>query len=136
MKFDRYILIGILCLLPYVCVGAFLTAPSLVNVFSWVFLSLAVTAADVVCFDMLLANRRKNWCLLLPFTVLFLYAQIVFRWNVLIPFFVTGQFALGIYTTTERAETLGKLKAAKPLLVAGVVGVLLTCVVILTGVGA
>lgn len=136
MKFDRYTIVGLLCALPYLIFGVVLTESDAVSILSYLILTAALTGVEVTCFDMILSSRRRNWLWRVPFSVLFFFVQFVLEWNVMIPFYVMGQFALGVATTKDRFERMPKSKAAKPMLLsAGASAVYLT-VALITGVKA
>jgi len=136
VKFDRYTIVGLLCALPYLIFGVVLTSSEAVSMLSFTVLMLALTGVEVTCYDMLLSSRRKNWLWRVPFSTLFFLVQFVLGWNVMIPFYVMGQFAVGVATTKDRFEHMPKGKAAKPLLVAAAVSAVFLTVALITGVKA
>ena len=136
MKFDRYTVLALICALPYLVFGVVLTDSGAVSIVSFLLLTVALTGAEVTCYDMLLASRRKNWLYRIPFSALFLLVQFVLGWNVMIPFYVMGQFAVGSAATLDRFEHMPKRRAAKPFLVSGAASVLFLTICLITGVKA
>lgn len=136
MKFDRYTIVGLLCALPYLVFGVALTAPKAANIVGYLVLTIALTGAEVAFFDMILSNRRKNWLYRVPFSALFTLVQLMFGWNVMIPFYIMGQFAVGAATTRERVQHMPRKKAAKPLWIAAGASLLFLTVALVTGVKA
>ncbi len=134
MKFDRYTIVGLLCALPYLVFGAVLTNHDAISIITYLVLSAALTGAEVTCFDMLLSSRRKNWLWRVPFSALFLVVQFGLQWNVMIPFYVMGQFAVGVSTTKDRFEHMPKFQAAKPMLVSAGASLIFLLVALVTGV--
>ena len=107
-----------------------------VPMLSYTVLVLALTGAEVTCYDMILSSRRKNWLWRVPFSALFFLVQFVLDWGVMIPFYVMGQFAMGVVTTKERFEHMPKKQAAKPLLISAGASALFLTVALITGVKA
>ncbi|MBO5222187.1 MAG: hypothetical protein J6C26_07720 [Clostridia bacterium] len=136
MKFDRYTIAGLLCALPYLIFGVVLTKSDAVSILSYLILTVALTGVEVTCYDMILSARRKNHLWKVPFSVLFFLVQFVLGWNVMIPFYIMGQFAVGVATTKDRFEHMPKLRAAKPLVVSAGVSVIFLVITLITGVKA
>lgn len=136
MKFDRYTIVGLLCALPYLIFGVVLTNSDAVSILSYLVLTAALTGVEVTCFDMILSNRRKNWLWRVPFSALFFLTQFILEWNVMIPFYVMGQFALGVATTKDRFEHMPKNKAAKPMLLSVGASAVYLIIALITGVKA
>ncbi|MBQ1273018.1 MAG: hypothetical protein IIY12_05930 [Clostridia bacterium] len=136
MKFDRYTIVGLLCALPYLIFGVVLTDSNGVSILAYLILTLALTGAEVTLYDMMLSSRRKNWLYRVPFSVLFFLVQFILGWNVMIPFYVMGQFALGVATTKDRFEHMPKNKAAKPLIISVGASVVYLLIALITGVNA
>lgn len=136
MKFDRYTIVGLLCALPYLIFGVVLTKSDAVSILSYLVLTVALTGAEITCYDMILSSRRKNHLWKAPFSALFFLVQFVLGWNVMIPFYVMGQFAVGVATTKDRFEHMPKLRAAKPMLVSAGTSVLFLVIALITGVKA
>lgn len=136
MKFDRYTIVGLLCALPYLVFGVALTDSGAVSIIAYLLLTAALTGAEVTCYDMILSSRRKNWLYRIPFSALFFLVQFILKWDVMIPFYVMGQFAVGTVTTKERFEHMPKRRAAKPLLISAAASVLYLIIALATGVKA
>lgn len=136
MKFDRYTIVGLLCALPYLIFGVVLTDSNGVSILAYLILTLALTGAEVTLYDMMLSSRRKNWLYRVPFSVLFFLVQFILGWNVMIPFYVMGQFTLGVATTKDRFEHMPKNKAAKPLIISVGASVVYLLIALITGVNA
>ena len=136
MKFDRYTIVGLLCALPYLVFGVVLTASDAASMLSYLILTVALTGAEVTLFDMILSSRRKNWLWRVPFSTLFFFTQFVLDWNVMLPFYVMGQFAVGVTTTKDRFEHMPRFRAAKPLLLSGCFSVAYLIIALITGVRA
>lgn len=136
MKFDRYTIIGLLCALPYLVFGVVLTDSNAVSILAYLILTLALTGAEVACYDMMLSARRRNWLYRVPFSVLFLLVQFTLGWNVMIPFYMMGQFAMGVATTKDRFEHMPKNRAAKPLVISIGASVVYLLIALITGVNA
>lgn len=136
MKFDRYTIVGLLCAIPYLVFGVVLTQGDAVSILSYLVLTAALTGAEVTCFDMMLSARRKNWLYRIPFSILFLLVQFVLGWNVMIPFYIMGQFAVGVATTKDRFEHMPKNRAAKPMVISLGASVLYLVIALITGVKA
>ena len=136
MKFDRYTVIALICALPYLVFGVALCRPGAVSIVSFLVLTAAITGAEVACNDMLFGSRRKSWLYRIPFSALFLLVQFVLGWNVMIPFYVMGQLAVGGAATLDRFEHMPKRRAAKPLIVSVAASVLFVTVCLITGVKA
>ena len=136
MKFDRYTIVGLLCALPYLIFGVVLADSNAVSILSYLVLTVALTGAEVTLYDMMLGARRKNWIYRIPFSTLFLLVQFVLGWNVMIPFYIMGQFAMGVATTKDRFEQMPKLQAAKPMIIAAGASVLYLFIALITGVNA
>ncbi len=136
MKFDRYTIVGLLCALPYLVFGVVLTNADGISIAAYLILTLALTAGEVTLYDMMLSARRRNWLYRVPFSVLFTLVQFVFGWNVMIPFYVMGQFAMGVATTKDRFEHMPKLRAAKPMVISAGASVLYLLIALITGVRA
>ncbi len=136
MKFDRYTIVGLLCALPYLIFGVVLTHSNGVSILAYLILTLALTGAEVTLYDMMLSSRRKNWLYRVPFSVLFFLVQFILGWNVMIPFYVMGQFAMGVATTKDRFEHMPKNKAAKPLIISVGASVVYLLIALITGVKA
>lgn len=134
MKFDRYTIVGLLCSLPYLIFGVALCESDAVSILSYLLLTAALTGAEVTCYDMILFSRRKNWLYRVPFSVLFLLVQFVLSWDVMIPFYVVGQFAMGTITTKERFEHMPKRRACKPMIVAAGASLIYLIICTVTGV--
>ncbi|MBO5214371.1 MAG: hypothetical protein J6B86_06340 [Clostridia bacterium] len=136
MKFDRFTIIGLLCALPYLVFGVVLTDSNAVSIIAYLILTLALTGAEVTCYDMMLSNRRRNWLYRVPFSTLFFLVQFILGWNVMIPFYVMGQFAMGVATTKDRFEHMPKNRAAKPLVISIGASVVYLLIALITGVKA
>lgn len=136
MKFDRFTIIGLLCALPYLVFGVVLTDSNAVSILAYLILTLALTGAEVTCYDMMLSARRRNWLYRVPFSVLFFLVQFILGWNVMIPFYVMGQFAMGVATTKDRFEHMPKNRAAKPLVISIGASVIYLLIALITGVKA
>lgn len=136
MKFDRFTIIGLLCALPYLVFGVVLTDSNAVSIIAYLILTLALTGAEVTCYDMMLSNRRRNWLYRVPFSTLFFLVQFILGWNVMIPFYVMGQFAMGVATTKDRFEHMPKNRAAKPLVISICASVVYLLIALITGVKA
>ncbi len=136
MKFDRFTIVGLLCALPYLVFGVVLTDPNAVSIISYLILTLALTGAEVTCYDMMLSSRRRNWLYRVPFSVLFTLVQFTLGWNVMIPFYVMGHFAMGVATTKDRFEHMPKNRAAKPMVISVGASVLYILIALITGVKA
>ncbi len=136
MKFDRYTIIGLLCALPYLVFGVVLTDSNAVSIIAYLVLTLALTGAEVTCYDLMLSSRRRNWLYRVPFSTLFLLVQFTLGWNVMIPFYVMGQFAMGVATTKDRFEHMPKSRAAKPLVISVGASVVYLLIALITGVNA
>jgi hypothetical protein len=136
MKFDRYTIVGLLCALPYLVFGVALTDSNAVSILAYLVLTVALTGAEVTCFDMMLASRRKNWLYRVPFSVLFLLVQFVLGWNVMVPFYIMGQFAVGVATTKDRFEHMPKNRAAKPMVISLGASLVYLLIALITGVNA
>lgn len=136
MKFDRYTIVGLLCALPYLVFGVVLTASDAASMLSYLILTVALTGVEVTLYDMILSSRRKNWLWRVPFSTLFFFTQFVLDWNVMLPFYVMGQFAVGVTTTKDRFEHMPRFRAAKPLLLSGSFSVAYLIIALITGVRA
>lgn len=136
MKFDRYTIVGLLCALPYLVFGVVLTDSNGVSIIAYLVLMLALTGAEVTLYDMMLSSRRKNWIYRVPFSALFLLVQFILGWNVMIPFYVMGQFAMGVATTKDRFEHMPKNRAAKPMVISVGASVIYVLIALITGVNA
>ena len=136
MKFDRYTIVGLLCSLPYLMFGVVLSDSNGVSILAYLILTLALTGAEVTLYDMMLSSRRKNWLYRVPFSVLFFLVQFILGWNVMIPFYVMGQFSMGVATTKDRFEHMPKNKAAKPLIISVGASVVYLLIALITGVNA
>ena len=136
MKFDRYTIVGLLCSLPYLMFGVVLSDSNGVSILAYLILTLALTGAEVTLYDMMLSSRRKNWLFRVPFSVLFFLVQFILGWNVMIPFYVMGQFSMGVATTKDRFEHMPKNKAAKPLIISVGASVIYLLIALITGVNA
>lgn len=137
MKFDRFTIVGLLCALPYLVFGITLTGSGAFGIVGFLVLFIALTGAEVSFYDMLLnVRRRRNWCYRVPFSILFLFVQFVLGWNVMIPFYVMGQFSVGASTALDRMEHMPRRKAAKPLLVSAGASLLFAVLCLITGVKA
>ncbi len=136
MKFDRFTIIGLLCALPYLVFGVVLTDSNAVSILSYLVLTLALTGAEVTCYDMMLSARRRNWLYRVPFSALFLLVQFTLGWNVMIPFYIMGQFAMGVATTKDRFEHMPKNRAAKPMVISLAASVIYLLIALITGVNA
>ena len=136
MKFDRYTIVGLLCALPYLVFGVVLTDANAVSILTYLVLTAALTGVEVTCFDMILAARRRNWLWRVPFSLLFLLIQFVLGWNVMIPFYVMGQFSVGVATTKDRFEHMPKHRAAKPMVVCAGASLIYVLIALITGVKA
>ncbi len=136
MKFDRFTIVGLLCALPYLIFGVVLTDSNGVSILSYLVLTLALTGGEVTLYDMMLSSRRRNWLYRVPFSALFFLVQFILGWNVMIPFYVMGQFAMGVATTKDRFEHMPKNKAAKPLIISAGASVLYILIALITGVSA
>ena len=136
MKFDRYTIVGLLCALPYLVFGVVLTDSNGVSIIAYLVLMLALTGAEVTLYDMMLSARRRNWIYRVPFSALFLLVQFVLGWNVMIPFYVMGQFAMGVATTKDRFEHMPKNRAAKPMVISVGASVIYILIALITGVNA
>lgn len=136
MKFDRFTIIGLLCALPYLVFGVVLTDSDAVSILAYLVLTLALTGAEVTCYDMMLGARRRNWLYRVPFSTLFMLVQFTMEWNVMIPFYVMGQFAMGVATTKDRFEHMPKNRAAKPMVISVAASVLYVLIALITGVNA
>lgn len=136
MKFDRFTIIGLLCALPYLIFGVVLTDSNAVSIIAYLILTLALTGAEVTCYDMMLSSRRRNWLYRVPFSALFTLVQFTLGWNVMIPFYVMGQFAMGVATTKDRFEHMPKIRAAKPLVISVGASVIYILIALITGVKA
>ena len=136
MRFDRYTVVALLCSLPYLIFGVVLTEPDAISILSYLLLTVALTGGEVILSDMILGSRRKNWLYRVPFSVLFLLTQFLFSWDVMIPFYVMGQFAVGVSATKDRFEHMPKNRAAKPLIVSGLASALFVAIALITGVRA
>ena len=113
-----------------------LTASDAVSILSYLILTVALTGVEVTLYDMILSARRKNWLWRVPFSALFFFAQFVLKWDVMIPFYVMGQFAVGVTTTKDRFEQMPKQRAAKPLLLSGMFSTAYLIIALITGVRA
>lgn len=136
MKFDRFTIVGLLCALPYLVFGVVLTDSNAVSIIAYLILTLALTGAEVTCYDMMLSARRRNWLYRVPFSTLFFLVQFILGWNVMIPFYVMGQFAMGVATTKDRFEHMPKNRAAKPLVISVGASVIYLLIALITGVKA
>lgn len=136
MKFDKYTVVGLLCALPYLIFGVILTNSDAVSIVSFLVLTVALTGAEVTLYDMVLSARRTLCLWKVPFSALFFLVQFLLQWNVMIPFYVMGHFAVGVSATKERYEHMPKQKAAKPLLISGTASILFVTVSLITGVSA
>ncbi len=136
MKFDRFTIIGLLCALPYLVFGVVLTDSNAVSIIAYLILTLALTGAEVTCYDMMLSSRRRNWLYRVPFSTLFMLVQFILGWNVMIPFYVMGQFAMGVATTKDRFEHMPKNRAAKPMVISIGTSVIYILIALITGVKA
>lgn len=136
MKFDRYTIVGLLCALPYLVFGVVLTDSNAVSILAYLVLTLALTGAEVTCYDMMLASRRRNWIYRVPFSVIFALVQFFLGWNVMIPFYVMGHLAMGVATTKDRFEHMPKNRAAKPLVISAAASVIYLLIALITGVKA
>ena len=136
MKFDRYTIVALLCALPYLVFGVVLTDSNGVSIIAYLVLMLALTGAEVTLYDMMLSSRRKNWIYRVPFSALFLLVQFILGWNVMIPFYVMGQFAMGVATTKDRFEHMPKNRAAKPMVISVGASVIYVLIALITGVNA
>ena len=136
MKFDRFTIVGLLCALPYLVFGVVLTDSNAVSILAYLILTLALTGAEVTCYDMMLSSRRRNWLYRVPFSTLFFLVQFILGWNVMIPFYVMGQFAMGVATTKDRFEHMPKNRAAKPLVISIGASVIYLLIALITGVKA
>lgn len=136
MKFDRFTIVGLLCALPYLVFGVVLTDSNAVSIIAYLILTLALTGAEVTCYDMMLSARRRNWLCRVPFSTLFFLVQFILGWNVMIPFYVMGQFAMGVATTKDRFEHMPKNRAAKPLVISVGASVIYLLIALITGVKA
>ena len=136
MKFDRYTIVGLLCALPYLIFGVVLTESDAVSIVSYLILTAALTGVEVTCFDMILSSRQKNWLWRVPFSSLFALVQFFLGWNVMIPFYVMGQFSVGVATTKDRFEHMPKNRAAKPMIISVGASVTYLIIALITGVKA
>lgn len=136
MKFDRFTIIGLLCALPYLVFGVVLTDSNAVSILAYLVLTLALTGAEVTCYDMMLSSRRRNWLYRVPFSTLFTLVQFTLGWNVMIPFYIMGQFAMGVATTKDRFEHMPKNRAAKPMVISLGASVIYVLIALITGVKA
>ncbi len=136
MKFDRFTIVGLLCALPYLVFGVVLTDSNAVSIIAYLILTLALTGAEVTCYDMMLSARRRNWLYRVPFSALFFLVQFILGWNVMIPFYIMGQFAMGVATTKDRFEHMPKNRAAKPLVISIGASVIYLLIALITGVKA
>ena len=136
MKFDRYTIVGLLCALPYLVFGVVLTDSDAVSILSYLILTVALTGVEVTCYDMILSSRRKHHLMRVPLSVLFFFVQFVLGWNVMIPFYVMGHFAVGVSATKDRFEHMPKGRAAKPLVISAGASVLYLIIALITGVKA
>ena len=136
MKFDRYTIVGLLCALPYLIFGVVLTRSGAVSILSYLVLTVALTGVEVTCYDMILGARRKNHLWRSPFSLLFFFVQFVLEWNVMIPFYIMGHFAVGVSATKERFEHMPKPRAAKPMVISLCSSVVYLIIALITGVKA
>ncbi|MBO5248880.1 MAG: hypothetical protein J6B54_06325 [Clostridia bacterium] len=136
MKFDRFTIVGLLCALPYLIFGVVLTDSDAVSILAYLVLTAALTGAEVTCYDMMLSARRRNWLYRVPFSVLFLLVQFCLGWNVMIPFYIMGQFAMGVATTKDRFEHMPKIRAAKPMVISLGASLIYLLISLITGVNA
>ncbi len=136
MKFDRFTIVGILCALPYLIFGVVLADSDAVSILAYLILTIALTGVEVTLYDMMLSSRRRNWLYRVPFSTLFLLVQFCLGWNVMIPFYVMGQFAMGVATTKDRFEHMPKLRAAKPMVISLGASVVYLLIALITGVNA
>lgn len=136
MKFDRYTIIALVCALPYLIFGVVLADSNAVSILAYLILTLALTGAEVTLYDMILSSRRRNWLYRVPFSVLFFLVQFLLGWNVMIPFYIMGQLAMGVATTKDRFEHMPKARAAKPMIISAGASVLYLLIALITGVNA
>ncbi|MBQ1216478.1 MAG: hypothetical protein IIX85_00800 [Clostridia bacterium] len=136
MKFDRYTIVGLLCALPYLIFGVVLTKPDAASILTYLILTVALTGGEVACYDMLLGQRRHLWLYRVPFSLLFLLVQFTLAWDVMIPFYLMGQFSMGVASVKERFEHMPKSRAAKPLVISVIASAVYLAIALITGVRA
>lgn len=103
--FTRNRLIGTLCLLVFLAFGSFSATAGTTKLIIYIVLGLVITAAAVVLISYV--NLPKNddfWLLLLPFTILMLFARIVCGWDITLPFLFIGLISLGLKSTSSIKE--------------------------------
>lgn len=136
MKFDRYTIVGLLCALPYLVFGVVLTRSDAVSILSYLVLTVALTGVEVTCYDMILSARRKIHLWRVPFSVFFFVTQFALGWDVMIPFYIMGHFAIGVFATKDRFEHMPKGRAAKPLVISLGSSAVYLIIALITGVKA
>ena len=62
--------------------------------------------------------------------------QFTLAWDVMIPFYLMGQFSMGVASVKERFEHMPKSRAAKPLVISVIASAVYLAIALITGVRA